>query len=162
VTVRVEQSFGRAYEDFEVGTVYAHWPGRTVTSQDNLMFSLLTQNQHPLHIDHAYAEGTLFGRPLVVGVLVLAIAVGQSVADVSGQAVANLGYDDVGHLGPTFHGDTIYSETEVLGKRLSGKDPSNGIVHVETRARNQRDERVLSFRRHVLVPTRSVGTREFS
>lgn len=162
MTVRVAQSFGRAYEDFEVGTVYAHWPGRTVTSQDNLTFSLLTQNQHPLHIDHSYAEGTRFGQPVVVGVLVLAIAVGQSVADISGRAVANLGYDDVRHLAPTFHGDTIYSETEVLDKRLSGKDPRNGVVHVETRAHNQRDEQVISFRRHVLVPTRSAGTGELA
>lgn len=151
---RVEQRYGRAFEDFEVGAVYLHRPGRTITEYDNLSFSLLTQNQHPLHIDAAYAEQTRFGQRLVVGVLVLAVSVGQSVADVSGMAVANLGYEDVRHLGPTFHGDTLYSETEVLEKRLSRSDPANGIVYVETRASNQRDEQVLSFRRHVLVPVR--------
>jgi itaconyl-CoA hydratase len=152
--IRIEQRYGRAFEDFEVGAVYLHRPGRTITEYDNLAFSLLTQNQHPLHIDAAYAEQTRFGQRLVVGVLVLAVSVGQSVADVSGMAVANLGYEDVRHLAPTFHGDTLYSETEVLEKRLSRGDPANGIVYVETRASNQRGEQVLSFRRHVLVPVR--------
>jgi acyl dehydratase len=154
MTARIEQRYGRTFEDFEVGAVYVHRPGRTITEYDNLAFSLLTQNQHPLHIDAAYAATTRFGQRLVVGTLVLAVSVGQSVADVSGLAVANLGYEDVRHLGPTFHGDTLYSETEVLDKRLSRSDSSNGVVYVETRATNQRDEAVLSFRRHVLVPLR--------
>lgn len=149
---RIVQRYGRAYDDFEVGAIYEHRPGRTITEYDNLSFSLLTQNQHPLHIDAAYAADTRFGQRLVVGVLVVAVVVGQSVADISGKAVANLGYDKVRHLGPTFHGDTITSETEVLDKRLSSKDPSQGIVHVVTRAQNQRGEPVLSFERHVLVP----------
>jgi acyl dehydratase len=153
----VSQQFGRYYEDFEVGTTYIHQPGRTITEYDNMSFSLLTQNQHPLHIDAAYAGGTRFEQRLVVGVLVLAVSVGQSVADVSGLAIANLGYEDVQHLSPTFHGDTIYSRTEVLEKRRSRSDATNGIVYVETRASNQRDECVLSFRRRVLVPTRNAG-----
>ena len=154
MSTRIEQRYGRAFEDFEVGAVYVHRPGRTITEYDNLSFSLLTQNQHPLHIDEAYASQTRFGQRLVVGVLVLSVSVGQSVADVSGMAVANLGYEDVRHLGPTFHGDTVYSESEVLGKRASRSDPGNGVVYVETRASNQRGETVLSFRRHVLVPVR--------
>ncbi|MGH3662200.1 MAG: MaoC family dehydratase [Micromonosporaceae bacterium] len=152
--MRVRQRYGRCYEEFDVGAIYEHRPGRTITEHDNMTFSLLTQNQHPLHIDHAYASASRFERPLVVGVLVLAVAVGQSVADISGAAVANLGYDEVRHLGPTFHGDTVYSETEVLSKRLSRKDPTTGIVYVRTRSHNQRGELVLSFTRNVLVPVR--------
>lgn len=155
MSARIEQRYGRAYDDFEVGAVYVHRPGRTITEYDNLSFSLLTQNQHPLHIDEAYASQTRFGQRLVVGVLVLSVSVGQSVADISGMAVANLGYEDVRHLGPTFHGDTVYSETEVLEKRVSRSDPSNGIVYVETRASNQHGATVLCFRRHVLVPVLS-------
>lgn len=154
---RIIQRYGRTYHEFEVGAIYEHRPGRTITEYDNLSFSLLTQNQHPLHIDAVYAEDTRFGQRLVVGVLVLAVVVGQSVADVSGRAIANLGYDAVRHLGPTFHGDTITSETEVLDKRLSGKDPRQGIVHVVTRAHNQRGEPILSFERHVLVPVEEEG-----
>ncbi|MPZ59755.1 MAG: MaoC family dehydratase [Propionibacteriales bacterium] len=149
---RLVQQYGRCYEDFEVGTVYEHRPGRTITPYDNMSFSLMTQNQHPAHIDHFYGSQTRFGEPLVVGLLVLSISVGQSVADISGKAVANLGYDDVRHLAPTFHGDTIYSETEVLDKRLSRKTPTTGVVHVRTLARNQRSSPVLSFERHLLVP----------
>ena len=158
MSTRIVQRYGRAFGDFEVGAVYVHRPGRTITEYDNLSFSLLTQNQHPLHIDEAYASQTRFGQRLVVGVLVLSVSVGQSVADVSGMAVANLGYEDVRHLGPTFHGDTLYSETEVLEKRVSRSDPHNGIVYVETRAANQRGDTVLSFRRHVLVPVRGDST----
>jgi itaconyl-CoA hydratase len=158
VSTRIRQPYGRCYEDFEVGAIYEHRPGRTLSQQDNVAFSLLTQNQHPLHIDAEYAATTRFERPLVVGVLVLAVAVGQSVADISGMAVANLGYDDVRHLAPTFDGDTIYTETEVLDKRRSRSNPSTGVVHVATRATNQRGEVVLSFRRHVLVPAGPVGT----
>lgn len=154
MSTRLRQRYGRCYEEFEVGAIYEHRPGRTITEHDNMAFSLLTQNQHPLHVDHAYALTTRFERPLVVGVLVLAVAVGQSVADISGEAVANLGYDDVRHLGPTFHGDTIYAETEVLSKRLSRKDPTTGIVHVRTLSHNQRGEPVLSFTRNVLIPVR--------
>ncbi|MEX2290861.1 MAG: MaoC family dehydratase [Mycobacteriales bacterium] len=157
---RIEQRYGRAYEDFEVGAIYAHRPGRTITEYDNLSFSLLTQNQHPLHIDAAYAAETRFGQQLVVGVLVLSVSVGQSVADISGMAVANLGYEQVRHLAPTYHGDTLYSETEVLDKRVSSSDAANGIVYVETRANNQRDETVLVFRRHILVPLSRVQGRE--
>lgn len=160
MSTRVEQRYGRVFEDFEVGAVYVHRPGRTITEYDNMSFALLTQNQHPLHIDEAYASQTRFGQRLVVGVLVLSVSVGQSVADVSGMAVANLGYENVRHLGPTFHGDTLYSETEVLDKRLSRSDNSNGVVHVETRASNQRGETVLSFRRHILVPVGAVGSVE--
>ena len=148
--------FGRYYEDFEVGAVYKHWPGRTIGEADDTWFSLITMNQNPLHIDENYAS-KLHGQRLVNGLLVLSIAVGMSVADVSGKAIANLGYEDVRHVGPTFHGDTIYSETKVLDKRESETKSDRGIVHVETRAFNQRDETVLTLRRRVLVPKRTAA-----
>jgi acyl dehydratase len=149
--------FGRYFEEFEVGAVYKHWPGRTIGEADDTWFSLITMNQNPLHIDENYAS-KLHGQRLVNGLLVLSIAVGMSVADVSGLAIANLGYDEVRHVGPTFHGDTIYSETRVLDKRESESKPDRGIVHVETRAFNQRDETVLTLRRKVLVPKRPTGS----
>jgi acyl dehydratase len=148
----VQQRFGRTFHEFTVGTTYRHWPGRTITEYDNLSFSLLTQNQHPLHIDSAFGAETSFGKPLVVGTLVLAVIVGQSVADISGQAIANLGYDKIRHVGPTYHGDTLYSETIVLDKRVSDRNSEQGIVHVRTRGFNQRSEDVITFERHVLVP----------
>jgi len=152
------ETFGRYLEDFEVGEVIKHWPGRTITEVDNLYFSLLTMNQHPLHIDAAYGEQTQFKQRLVVGPLVFSCVVGMTVADISGRAIANLGYESIEHNGPTFHGDTLYAETTVLDKRDSGSRPDRGIVHVETRGRNQRDEVVLTFRRKVLVPRKTAGS----
>ena len=146
--------FGRYFEELEPGDVYKHWPGRTITEYDNSLFCMLTMNHLPLHIDAHYAAGTEFKQRLVVGTLVLSLAVGMSVSDVSGKATANLSYEDVKHLGPVFHGDTIYAQTTVLDRRESKSQPDRGIVHVETIAFNQKQERVLSFRRHVLVPKR--------
>ena len=148
------EAFGRCFEDFQVGEVIEHWPGRTITETDNLYFSLLTMNQHPLHIDAAYASGTEFGQRLVVGPLVFSVVVGMTVADISGKAIANLSYELVEHNGPTFHGDTLYAETTVLDKRESKSKSDRGIVTVETRGRNQNGETVLTFRRNVLVPKR--------
>lgn len=146
--------FGRYLEEFKVGDVYKHWPGRTITEADDILFCMLTMNHHPLHIDANYAQGTQFGRNVVVGNLVLDIAFGMSVPDVSGKAIANLGFESVQFLAPTFHGDTIYAETEVLEVRESRSQPDRGIVTVETRAINQRGETVMKFKRSVLVPKR--------
>ena len=151
-------AFGRYFEEFEVGDIYKHFPGRTITEHDDTWFSLMTMNQNPLHIDAHYASSTQHGQRLVNGVLVFSIAVGQSVADVSGLCIANLEYESVRHLAPTFHGDTIYSETEVLDKRESESRNDRGIVYVETRSRNQRDELVLTLRRRILVPKRGQKT----
>lgn len=148
------ETFGRFYEDFREGEVIQHWPGRTITEVDNLYFSLLTMNQHPLHIDAAYGEGTQFKQRLVVGPLVFSVVVGMTVADVSGKAIANLGYENIEHKGPTFHGDTLYAETTVLERRESRSRTDRGIVRVETRGVNQKGEVVLVFRRSVLVPRR--------
>jgi acyl dehydratase len=147
--------FGRCYEEFEIGAVYKHWPGRTITEYDDTLFCMLTMNHNPLHIDANYAENTPFKQRLVVGPFIFSIALGMSVADVSGKAIANLEFENVKHLGPTFHGDTIYAETRVLDKQLSRSKPDRGIVTVETIAYNQRGENVLSFKRRVMVPTRA-------
>jgi len=147
--------FGRCFEEFEIGALYKHWPGRTITEYDDTLFCMLTMNHHPLHIDANYAENTLYKQRLVVGTLVFSIVLGMTVADVSGKAIANLEFEHVKHLGPTFHGDTIYAETTVLEKYLSRSNPDRGIVTVETIAYNQRGETVLSFKRRVMVPTRA-------
>ncbi|HEV2388865.1 MAG TPA: MaoC family dehydratase [Candidatus Acidoferrales bacterium] len=147
-------SFGRYYEEFEAGQVFEHWPGRTITEFDDTWFSLMTMNQNPLHIDEHYASQTQHGRRLVNGLLVFSIAVGMSVADVSGHAIANLEYEAVKHVGPVFHGDTLYASTRVLEKRESETKRDRGVVYVETTGYNQRREVVLRFRRRVLIPKR--------
>ncbi|MBO0790345.1 MAG: MaoC family dehydratase, partial [Ktedonobacteraceae bacterium] len=146
--------FGRVFEEFEIGDIYKHWPGRTITEYDDTLFCMLTMNHQPLHIDANYAEETQYKQRLVVGTLVFSIALGMSVPDVSGKALANLEFEEVKHVAPTFHGDTIYAETKVLDKRLSRSRGDRGIVTVETIAYNQRGETVLSFKRRVMVPTR--------
>ena len=146
--------FGRCFEDFEIGAIYKHWPGRTITEYDDTLFSMLTMNHHPLHIDAFYAETTQFKQRLVVGPFILSLVLGMTVGDVSGKGV-NLEFEHVRHLGPTFHGDTIYAETTVLDKRPSSSKPDRGIVTVETIAYNQRGETILSFKRRVMVPTRA-------
>ena len=149
--------FGRYFEEFEVGAVYRHWPGKTITEADDHLFCLLTMNHHPLHIDAHYAEThTQFKRNVVVGNLVYSLALGMSVPDVSGKAIANLEVESLKHENPTFCGDTIYAESTVLDKKESSSRPDRGVVQVETRAYNQRGERVCTFRRKVMVPKRSV------
>jgi acyl dehydratase len=147
--------FGRYYEEFNVGDTYRHWPGKTVTEYDNHLFCLLTMNHHPLHIDAAYAEKTQFGKNVVVGNYIYSILLGMSVPDVSGKAIANLEVENLRHVAPTFHGDTIYGETTVIDKRESESKPDRGIVTVETRGYNQRGELVCVFRRKVMVPKKT-------
>lgn len=158
----IHSPYGRVYEDFEAGDVYRHWPGRSITQADDLQFSLLTLNQHPLHIDSHYAAGTQFGRNVVNGTLVFSVGVGLTVNDVSGAAIANLEYERIEHLQPTFHGDTLYARTEVLAKRESKGKNDRGIVHVETTISNQHGEDVLRFRRKLLVPKRAHAARPFT
>ena len=147
-------SFGRYFEDFEVGQVFKHWPGRTITEADDTWFSLLTMNQHPLHIDEYYARQTQHGQRLVVGTLVFSLVVGMSVADISGRAIANLEYQEVKHTAPVFHGDTIYAESRILSKRESESKPDRGLIYLETRGFNQKNETVLTLKRTVLIPKR--------
>jgi acyl dehydratase len=146
--------FGRTFEEFTAGDVYRHWPGKTVTEYDDHLFCLLTMNHAPLHIDANYAASTEYGRNVVVGNYIYSLLLGMSVADVSGKALANLEVSSLRHVAPTFHGDTIYGETTVLGKRLSGSKPDRGIVEVETRGCNQDGTLVCVFRRAVMIPTR--------
>jgi acyl dehydratase len=145
--------FGRALEEFEVGAVYRHWPGKTITEFDDHMFCLLTMNHHPVHLDAHYGESTQFGRNIVVGNLVYSLLLGMSVADVSGKAIANLEIESLRHVAPIFHGDTLYGETEVLEVTPSKSKNDRGVVYVETRGYNQDGVLVCIFRRKVLVPT---------
>ena len=148
--------FGRYYEEFEVGAVYKHWPGKTVTEYDDHLFCLLTMNHHPLHLDAHYAQETTdFKRNVVVGNYVYSLLLGMSVADVSGKAIANLEVESLRHIRPTFHGDTLYGETEVLDKTESRSKDDRGVVYVETRGYNQDGTVVCIFRRKVMVPKQS-------
>jgi acyl dehydratase len=153
-----ERPFGRYYEDFEVGDVYKHWPGKTITEYDDHLFCMITMNHHPLHTDAYFAEReTQFGKNVVVGNLVYSLVLGMSVPDVSGAAIANLEVESLQHKMPTFHGDTIYAETKVLDKVESKSKNDRGIVSVETRGYNQRGEEVCYFRRKVMIPKREAA-----
>jgi acyl dehydratase len=151
---RYRESFGRYYEDFTVGDVYEHRPGRTLTETDNTWFTLLTMNTHPLHFDAEYAKHSEFGRCIVASPLTLAIIVGMSVTDVSQKAIANLGWKEIRMTAPVFAGDTLYAETEVLGKRESASRPTAGLVTVRTLGRNQHGTVVCDFERTILVAKR--------
>ena len=142
---------GRFFEDFEVGDVYEHPLGRTVTTTDNVWFTLLSQNTAPVHFDHNYAAQTEFGKPLVDSTFTLALVTGQSVTDISQNVFANLGWDEVRLPAPVFEGDTIYSQSEVLEKRDSRSRPNVGIVTVETTGYNQDGRTVITFKRTIMV-----------
>ena len=151
---RYRETFGRYYEDFEVGDVYEHRPGKTVLEADNHFFTLLTLNTHPLHFDAEYGRGTEFGRNLVVSTYTLSLLIGMSVSGCSQKAIANLGMDEVRFTKPVFAGDTLYGESEVLAKRESKSRPGQGIVTIRTVGRNQTGEIVCSFKRDMLIPGR--------
>ncbi len=142
---------GRFFEDFEVGDVYEHPLGRTITSTDNIWFTLLTQNTAPIHFDHHYAAQTEFGKPLVNSCLTLALVTGQSVTDVTQNVMANLGWDEVRLPNPVFEGDTVYSRSEVLEARASGSRKNVGIVTVRTTGLNQHGTEVITFRRTAMI-----------
>ena len=149
-----KDTFGGYLEDFIPGDIFKHWPGKTVTEMDNHLFSLLTMNHNPLHIDERYMSEHQHGKILVNGALVLSLVVGMSVPEMSGKAIANLEYEKIVHTGPTFHGDTIYAESEILEVTESRSRPDRGIVYIETRAHNNREEQILTMRRRFLVPKR--------
>ena len=151
---RYRESYGRYFEDFTVGDVYEHRPGRTISETDNTWFTLLTMNTHPLHFDAAYAEKSEFGRPLVNSALTLAIVAGMSVSDLSQKAVANLGWDKIRLTAPVFAGDTIYAESEVLAVRQSKSRPTQGIVTVKTTGRKADGTVFMTYERAFLVPKR--------
>jgi acyl dehydratase len=142
---------GRVFEDFEVGDVYEHPLGRTIVSADNIWFSCLTMNTNPIHFDAEYASRTEFKKPLVNSCLTLALVTGQSVTDLTQNAVANLGWDEVRLPNPLFEGDTVYASSEVLEKRDSKSRANAGIVRVKTTGRNQHGAPVIEFTRTFMV-----------
>ena len=148
------RAYGRHLEDFEVGAVYKHWPAKTVTEGDDHLFCLLTMNHHPLHINDVYAAQSQQGRNVVVGPYVYSLALGMSVGDVSGKAIANLATEELTHPAPVFHGDTLFAESEVLEIAPSRSKPDRGVVRVRTDVYNQDGVLVTTFRRRVLVPRR--------
>jgi itaconyl-CoA hydratase len=148
---------GRYYEDFIVGDIYEHRPGRTITETDNIWFTLLTMNTHPLHFDNAYAAQTEFGKTLVNSCLTLSMVVGMSVNDVSQKAIGNLGWGDIKLTKPVFVGDTIYAESTVVSKRESATRPTQGIVSVHTLGMKSNNEIFIEFDRTILVPKRGFG-----
>ena len=151
-------TYGRFFEDFQIGQEISHWPGRTIGEADCTWFALLTMNQHPLHSDAHYAEThTQHGQRVVLGPLVFSVVIGMSVADVSGRAIANLEVDQLRHEKPTFIGDTLYARSRVLDLRES-RQGDRGIVTVATEGFNQRGEVVCSYTRKVLVPKKSHAT----
>lgn len=154
---RFRESFGRAYEDFVVGHIYEHRPGRTITDADNVWFTLLTMNTHPLHFDYEFAKKTEFGKPLICSPLTVALMVGMSVSDVSQKAVANLGWDAIRLTHPLFPDDTLYAESEVLEKRESSTRPEQGIVTIKTIGKNQHGDIVCTFNRTMLIWKRGFG-----
>ena len=151
---RYRQSLGRYFEDFQIGDVYEHRPGRTITEADNSWFTLLTMNTHPLHFDAEYAKHSEFGKPLVNSTFTLAVVTGMTVSDTSQKAIANLGWDGIKLTGPVFVGDTIYAESEVLDKRESKSRPNQGIVTISTRGLKQDGSEFMSFTRNMLMPMR--------
>ncbi|MFN3607605.1 MAG: MaoC family dehydratase [Hyphomonas sp.] len=151
---RYRETFGRYFEDFQTGDIYEHRPGKTVTEYDNHLFTLLTLNTHPMHFDAEFAKVSEFKRNLVVSPYTLALLIGMSVTDTSQKAIANLGMDEVKFTAPVFAGDTIYGESEVLGKRESQSRPGQGIVTIVTRGHNQDRTMICTFKRNMLIPSR--------
>jgi itaconyl-CoA hydratase len=142
---------GRVFEDFEVGDIYEHPLGRTVIAADNVWFTCLTMNTNPIHFDTEYASATEFGKPLVNSCFTLALVTGQSVIDLTVNAVANLGWDEIRLPHPLFEGDTVRSKSEVLETRESKSRPNVGIVRVKTTGMNQRGATVIEFTRTFMI-----------
>jgi acyl dehydratase len=151
---RYRESYGRYLEDFKVGDVYEHRPGRTLSEADNTWFTLLTMNQHPLHFDKAYAAHSEFGQILVNSAFTLAVVAGMSVSDVSQKTIANLGWDKIKLTAPVFIGDTIYAESEVLSVRESKSRPTQGIVTIKTTGKKADGTVFMTYERTMLIPKR--------
>ncbi len=157
---RYRETYGRYFEDFEVGDVYEHRPGRTLTEVDNTWFTLLTMNNHPLHFDAVYGAHSEFKRMLINSALTLSVVSGMSVSDVSYKAIGNLGWNNIRLTAPVFAGDTIYAESEVLAKRESSSRPNQGIVTVKTIGKKADGTEFMTFERTILVPKRGHGVED--
>ena len=143
-------SYGLKLSEFKVGEIIIHEPGKTIFESDNNLFSLLTMNHHPVHLDINYCDKQPHGKILVVGPLVFSLVVGMTVSTISGKAIANLEYEYIKHLAPVSINDTIYARTEVLDITFS-KNGNTGVLYVETHGYNQLGEDVISFRRRILL-----------
>jgi acyl dehydratase len=142
-------SYGRYFDELETGQTFRHWPGRTIAEFDDTLFSLLSMNQHPVHIDEHFAASTQHGQRLVEGPIVISLVIGMSQADVGGRAIETLEYSDVRHSLPVFHGDTIYAETTVVEKNELADGA--GAVKLAHRGINQRGETVLNMLRTIVI-----------
>jgi acyl dehydratase len=153
-----EERFGRYFDEFEVGDVYRHWPGHTITEAEDHLFCMLTRAASPVHVDAHYAKTEMeSGRNMVVGTFVYSLLLGMSVPETSGKAIAALGSDELRHLAPLYHGDTLYGETTVLEKRISNSRQGAGIITIETRGYNQEETLVCEYRRSFLVPIKQAS-----
>ncbi len=154
------ETYGRYYEEFEIGHVYQHRPGRTISEADNTWFTLLTMNTHPLHFDAEYGAASEFGQILVNSGFTVALVAGMSVSDVSQKAVANLGWNNIKLPAPVFIGDTLYAESEVIGKRESKSRPNDGIVDVKTIGKKSDGTIVCTYDRTILIPKRGYAVED--
>lgn len=157
---RFRESFGRYYEEFRIGDIYEHRPGRTITQTDNTWFTLLTMNTHPIHFDEEYARASEFGKCIVASPLTVALMVGMSVSDVSQKAIANLGWTDIKLTHPVYAGDTLYAESEVTDMRESASRPGAGLVTVKTTGKNQDGKVVCTFLRTMLIAKHGFGVED--
>jgi acyl dehydratase len=142
---------GQYYEEFNENEIIYHSLSKTIFESDNNLFSLLTMNHHPIHTNIDYSSKQQHGEILAVGTLVFSLIVGITVPDISGKAIANLGYENIKHLNPVFIGDTLYAKTTILQKYESKSKNDRGIIIVETIGYNQNEKNVISFRRKVLI-----------
>jgi len=150
-----EERFGRYFDEYGVGDVFHHWPGKTVTEAEDHMFCLMTLAASPIHIDRNYGASEMeYGQNIVVGTFIYSLLLGMSVPDISGRAIANLGLSELRHIAPLFHGDTLYGSSEVVAMRPSESRPRAGILTVRTDGFNQDELKVCTFTRSVLLPTR--------
>ena len=141
----------REKKNLKVGKIIKHWPGKTITENDNNLFCLLTMNHHPIHLDKIFSKKSKFKKQIIVGTYVFSIVVGMTVRDISIIAVANLGYDHIQHLKPVFIGDTIYATSKIISERRSKSKKKQRIIGIETYAKNQKNEKDIIFKRHILV-----------
>ena len=148
------ESPGMYMEDFKVGDVIRHWPGRTILETDNTWLTLLSMNHHPLHFDQSYAEKTEFGKILVNSVVTFSIINGMSVQTMSFRTIANLGWDNVRLVAPVFVGDTLYAKSKVLSIRPSKSRPGQGIATIETQGFKADGTVVINYQRSFIVPSR--------
>ena len=143
--------FGREFEDFEIGQIINHAQSKTITESDNNIFSLITMNHHPVHINQVYAKSAFHGKILVNGTLTFSLSVGITVADISAKAIANLGYNNIDHKSPVFINDTISVNSKIISKNITKSDPKKGIVKILSQTYNQDNKEVLSFERKILL-----------